>query len=91
MGRVRKNYILFKYEGKESTLAGSFSSMKRAREAIKEDAWREVQCDEESKDYVPNIELMPDGGRLKQNENKTVYYKIASLEEDKLTNPGIDF
>ena len=84
MGRVRKNYILFKNEGKEPTLAGSFSSMRRAREAIKEDAGKEVKDYERDSDYVPNIEMRPDGGRLKISEDRIIDYEIKTFHVDSL-------
>lgn len=82
MGRVRKNYILFKNEGKEPTLAGSFSSMRRAREAIKEDAGKEVKDYERDSDYVPNIEMRPDGGRLNLESSLKIDYSIHVVKED---------
>lgn len=84
MGRVRKNYILFKNEGKEPTLAGSFSSMRRAREAIKEDAGKEVKDYEKDSDYVSNIEMRPDGGRLRIGNSKRIDYHIRTTIEDTL-------
>lgn len=85
MGRVRKNYILLKtYDGREPTLAGSFSSMKRAREAVKEDAVREVGRLKEKDGFRPNIEFRPDGGRLRLSENRNVDYEIKTFHEDLL-------
>ena len=84
MGRVRKNYILFKNEGKESTLAGSFSSMRRARGAIKEDAGRKVKEYDNGSDYVPNIEMRPDGGRLRISEDRIIDYEIKTFHVDSL-------
>lgn len=85
MGRVRKNYILLKtYDGREPTLAGSFSSMKKAREAVKEDAVREVNRQKTTGGFIPNIEYRPDGGRLNITENSNVCYVIKVFNEDKL-------
>lgn len=84
MGRVRKNYILFKNEGNEPTIAGSFSSMKRAREAIKEDAGREVRKCERATAVMPNIEMRPDGGRLRIGNSKRIDYHIRTTIEDTL-------
>lgn len=85
MGRVRKNYILLKtYDGREPTLAGSFSSMKRAREAVKEDAVREVGRLKEKGGFLPNIEYRPEGGRLRVSEGRNVDYEIKKYLEDTL-------
>lgn len=84
MCRTRKNYILFKNEGKESVLAGSFSSMKRAKEAIKEDAAREVRRLKARSQYLPNIEYTPDGGRLNLAKNTNISYSIKTFIEDRL-------
>ncbi|MCQ2172711.1 MAG: hypothetical protein MJZ17_08195 [Bacteroidales bacterium] len=85
MGRVRKNYILLKTsDGKEPTLAGSFSSMKRAREAVKEDAVREVGSLKEKGGFLPNIEYRSDGGRLRLSENRNIEYDIKIILEDTL-------
>jgi len=85
MARVRKNYILFKSDGKGPVIAGSFSSFKRAREAIKEDAVREVGRQKTVNGFSPNIEYAPDGGRLRIRKNKNVDYKIRVLFEDRLS------
>ena len=79
MSRVRKNYILFKTEPKkEPVLAGSFSSMKRAREAIREDS--SMTAIHEKGEFT--IELLDNGGNL-WNEGKLIReYKICCVIED---------
>ena len=84
MGRLRKSYILFKNDGEEPVLAGSFSSMKRAREAIKEDALKTTRRFDMRMDYVQNIELTLDGGRLRFDESKHIDYYIRTMLEDTL-------
>lgn len=84
MARVRKNYILFRNDGKGPVLAGSFSSMKRAREAVKKDAAREVGRLKEKDGYLPNIEYRPDGGGLRISENRKIEYDIKKFFEDTL-------
>ena len=84
MVRMRKNYILFKKKGKESVLAGSFSSMKRAKEAIREDALKTARRFDMQMDYVPNIELTPEGGRLRIEEGRHIDYYIKTMLEDAL-------
>lgn len=84
MGRVRKNYILFRNDGKGPVLAGSFSSMKRAREAVKEDAAQVVNRIKTFGGFSPSIEYTPDGGRLRIAENRSIDYQIRMLLEDHL-------
>ena len=84
MARLRKNYILFRNDERESVMAGSFSSMKRAREAIKEDALKTTRRFNMRMDYVPNIELTPEGGRLRIEEGKRIDYYIKTMLEDTL-------
>lgn len=84
MARLRKNYILFRNDERESVMAGSFSSMKRAREAIKEDALKTTRRFNMRMDYVPNIELTPEGGRLRIEEGRHIDYYIKTMLEDTL-------
>ena len=87
MTRVRKNYILFRNDEKGPVMAGSFSSMKRAREAVKEDAAQMVKRIDTIGGFFPSIEYTPDGGRLRMTENRSVDYQIRMLLEDHLSYP----
>jgi len=84
MTRVRKNYIIFKTENDEGpAFAGSFSSKKRAKLAISEDAKRIALRDRQKDSFAPNIEYRPDGGRLRM-QNRRIDYSIVDSIQDSM-------
>lgn len=79
MARQRKNYVLFKAEGERGlALAGSYSSRKRAEEAIKADATTHLS---KAQGQV-SIEYTRDGAILWQGKRRTSTYELVVLEED---------
>ena len=85
MSRVRKNYILFRTEPKkEPVLAGSFSSIKRAREAIRKVAAKDIEKQRMKAKSEYSLELTPDGGILRFKSAQFIRYYILSLVEDSI-------
>lgn len=85
MSRARKNYILFKTElEKEPVLSGSFSSMKRAREAIRKIAAKDIEKQRMKAKSKYSLELTPDGGILRFKSVQSIRYYILSLVEDSI-------
>lgn len=81
MGRQRYSYLLFKKQREgEPVLAGSFSSMKRARGAIREDARKDFP----STDNGDSVEYVQNGAIFRCKGLALQRYYIRKTVEDEL-------
>ena len=82
MERMRKSYLLYRWdaETEKESVKGVFSSMKKARSGVRQDA---QSLDQESPgDGKPVLEQTGDGYRLSLPDGRRMTYRIEQRTED---------